>query len=78
MGEISDRFDVDIFGYIRISQSLKYVKYQTCSAFYPDFKCAEFCQFLFNISGCKRFTLKPAEKSTCAPTSLMVAHSRPD
>ena len=54
----------------------EYAKYQAGYAFYPDFKCAEFCQFLYNISVCKGFILKPAEKSTCAPTSLMVAHSR--
>ena len=54
----------------------EYAKYQAGYAFYPDFKCAEFCQFLYNISVCKGFIMKPAEKSTCAPTSSMVAHSR--
>jgi hypothetical protein len=54
----------------------EYAKYQAGYAFYPDFKCAEFCQFLFNISVCKGFIMKPAEKSICAPTSSMVAHSR--
>jgi hypothetical protein len=54
----------------------EYAKYQAGYAFYADFKCAEFCQFLYNISVCKGFIMKPAEKSTCAPTSSMVAHSR--
>jgi hypothetical protein len=54
----------------------EYAKYQAGYVFYPDFKCAEFCQFLYNISVCKGFIMKPAEKSTCAPTSSMVAHSR--
>ena len=46
------------------------------SVFCPDFKAKELCQFLFNISRCKRFTLEPAEKSTSAPTSFRGAHSR--
>ena len=54
----------------------EYTKYQAGYAFYPDFKCAESCQFLYNISVCKGFIMKPAEKSTCAPTSSMVALSR--
>jgi hypothetical protein len=54
----------------------EYAKYQAGYAFYPDFKYAEFCQFLYNISVCIGFIMKPAEKSTCAPTSSMVAHSR--
>jgi hypothetical protein len=54
----------------------EYAKYQAGYAFYPDFKCAKFCKFLFNISVCKGLIMNPAEKSTCAPTSSMVAHSR--
>jgi len=37
----------------------EYAKYQAGYAFYPDFKCAEFCQFLYNISVCKGFIMNP-------------------
>ena len=46
------------------------------SMFRSDFGSKEFCRFLFNSSRCKRCTLEPAEKSTCAPTSFRGAHSR--